>query len=118
MQSVAEGKGLKEADVENEAEFLITTKDSNQKQCYDEDDQIIVKVVTPSGEKLSNLVTHLKDGEYRITYTPDCVSTHDLVIEVNGQPLTGIPWSLPVSPHIITDPCSRLGQKGKDKDSL
>ena len=46
LQSVAEGKGLKEADVGNEAEFLITTKDSNQKQCYDEDDQIIVKVVT------------------------------------------------------------------------
>ena len=99
LGSVAEGKGLKEADVGNDAEFLITTKDSNQKQCYDEDDQIIVKVVTPSGEKLNNQVTHLKDGEYRVTYTPDCVGTHDVVIEVNGQPLTGSPWSLHVSPH-------------------
>ena len=99
LQSVAEGKGLKEADVGNKAEFLITTKDSNQKQCYDEDDQIIVKVVTPSGENLKNEITLRKDGEYRVTYTPDCVGTHDLVIEINGQPMTGSPWSLHVSPH-------------------
>ena len=99
LQSVAEGKGLKEADIESEAEFLITTKDSNQMQCYDEDDQIIVKVVTPSGEKLNNIINHRKDGEYRVTYTPDCVGTHDVAIEVNGQPLTGSPWSLHVSPH-------------------
>ena len=112
LQSVAEGKGLKEADVGSEAEFFITTKDSNQKQCYDEDDQIIVKVVTPSGEKLNNEITLRKDGEYRVTYTPDCVGTHDVVIEVNGQPLTGSPWR----PH--HDPCSRLGHAGKDKDSL
>ena len=81
LQSVAEGKGLKEADAGNEAEFLITTKDSNQKQCYDEDDQIIVKVETPSGEKLKNQITLRKDGEYRVTYTPDCFGTHGVVIE-------------------------------------
>ena len=114
LQSVAQGRGLKEAEVGSEAEFLITTKDSNQKQCYDEDDQIIVKVVTPSGEKLSNQVTHLKDGEYRITYTPDCVGTHDLVIEVNGQPLTGGPWSLHVSPHHYR-PLFSFGSHGKGK---
>ena len=38
-------KGLKEAEVAgNQARFVITTKDSSQKQCYDENDQIIVKV--------------------------------------------------------------------------
>ena len=99
LQSVVEGKGLKEADVGNEAEFLITTKDSNQKQCYDEDDQISVKLETPSGEELNNRITHRKDGEYSVTYTPDCVGTHGVVIEVNGQPLTGSPWSVHVSPH-------------------
>ena len=99
MQSVVEGKGLKEADVGNEVEFVITAKDSNQKQCYDEDDQISVKLETPSGEELNNKITHRKDGEYSVTYTPDCVGTHDMVIEVNGQPLTGNPWSVHVSPH-------------------
>ena len=59
LQSAAEGKGLKEADVGNEAEVVITTKDSNQKQCYDEDDQIIVKVETPSGEELDHKITKM-----------------------------------------------------------
>ena len=117
LQSVAEGKGLKEADLENEAEFLITTKDSNQKQCYDEDDQIIVKVVTPSGEKLNNQVTHRKDGEYRVTYTPDCVGRHNVVIEVNGQPLTGSPWSLHVSPHHYR-PLFSFGSSGEAEGQL
>ena len=99
LQSVAEGKGLKEAVVGSKAEVVITTKDSNQKQCYDEDDQIIVKVETPSGVELNHNITHRKDGEYSVTYTPDCIGQHDVVIEVNGQPLTGSPWSLHVSPH-------------------
>ena len=34
LQSAAEGKGLKEAEVAgNQARFVITTKDSNQKHC-------------------------------------------------------------------------------------
>ena len=99
LQSVVEGKGLKEADVGNEVEFVITAKDSNQQQCYDENDQISVKLETPSGEELNNKITHRKDGEYSVIYTPDCVGTHDMVIEVNGQPLTGNPWSVHVSPH-------------------
>ena len=117
LQSVAEGKGLKEADVGNKAEFLITTKDFNQKQCYDEDDQIIVKVKTPSGEKLNNEITHRKDGEYRVTYTPDCVGTHNVVIEVNGQPLTGSPWSLHVSPHHYR-PLFSFGSRGKGQEQF
>ena len=99
LQSVAEGKGLKEADVGNKAEVVITIKDSNQKQCYDEHDQIIMKVETPSGVELNPQITHRKDGEYSATYKPDCVGQHGVVIEVNGQPLTGSPWSLHVSPH-------------------
>ena len=100
LQSVAEGKGLKEAEVRKEAKFVIRTKDSNQKQCYVEDDQIVVKVKTPSLEELNpDSITQRKDGEYSVTYTPECVGTHDVVIEVNGQPLTGSPWRLDVSPH-------------------
>ena len=112
LQSVAEGKGLKDVEVEKEAEFVITTKDSNQKQCYDEDDQIIVKVETPSGEKLNNKITHRNDGEYRVTYTPDCVGIHDVVIEVNGQLLTGSPWSIHVSPHHLYKPLFSFGSHG------
>jgi len=99
LQSVAKGRGLREADVGSEATFEIRTKDSNGKQCYHEDDQIIVKVETPSGEELKHKITCEIDGGYNVSYTPDCVGTHIMVIEVNGEPLTGSPWRVHVSPH-------------------
>ena len=99
LQSVAEGKGLQEADVGTEAQFVITTKDSDGKQRYDDDDQIIVKVQTPSREELNHKIKHDKDGEYCITYTPDCVGQHDVVIAANCRPLTGSPWRVYVFPH-------------------
>ena len=99
LQSVAEGKGLKEAHIGNEAQFLITTKDSNEMQCYDEDDQVIVKVKTPSGEELNHSITNRKDGEYSVSYTPDCVGQHDVVIEVNRRLLPCSPWRVHVTPH-------------------
>ena len=52
LQSVAEGKGLQATDVEIEAKFVITTEDSVGKQCYNEGDEIVVKVETPSREEL------------------------------------------------------------------
>ena len=97
LQSVAEGRGLQEADAGKEADFIITTKDSNEKQCYDEDDRLIVKIETSSGVELDHKITHRKDGEYSVTYTPDCVGQHDVEIEVNGQPLPGNPWPVHVS---------------------
>ena len=99
LQSVAEGKGLQEADVEREATFVIRTKDSNGKQCYDEDDQIIVKVETPSGKELKHTITSDNNGNYNFSYTPDCIGQHNVVIEINGQLLTCSPWRVHVSPH-------------------
>ena len=92
LQSVAEGKGLREAEAGNETQFVITTKDSNGKQCYDENDQVIVKVETPSGEELKHTITNENSGQYNVSFTPDCVGQHNVVIEINGQPLTGSPW--------------------------
>ena len=112
LRSVAEGKGLQEADVGTGAQFLITTKDSVGKQCYDDDDQIIVKAQTPSRKELNHKIKHDKDGEYCVTYTPDCVGQHDVVIAVNGRPLTGSPWRVYVFPHRYK-PVFSFGSYGK-----
>ena len=58
---------------------------------------IIVKIETPSGVELDHKITHHEDGEYSVTYTPDCAGQHDVGIEVNGQPLPGNPWPVHVS---------------------
>ena len=99
LQSVAEGSGLQEPDVGSEATIKITTKDSHENKCYEEEDQIHVKVQTPSGEELSHLLAPSEGGEHLVTFTPDCVGQHDVLIAVNGQPLTGSPWRVHVAPH-------------------
>jgi len=99
LQSVAEGKGVEEAEAGREASLTITTKNADGQQCYSEIDQIVVKVRTPSERDLDTNITDNKDGKYSVTYTPECDGHHDVLIEVNGQPLTSIPWSVHVKPH-------------------
>ena len=97
LQSVAEGPGLQEVNLGSEATFKITTKDSDGNKFYDENDQIQVKVQSPSGEELTHLISTDKDGEYSVTYTPDCLGQHEVTVMVNGQPLTGSPWNVYVT---------------------
>ena len=117
LQSVAEGSGLQEPDVGSEATIKITTKDSHENKCYEEEDQIHVKVQTPSGRGLSHLLAPSEGGEHLVTFTPDCVGQHDVLIAVNGQPLTGSPWRVHVAPHRYKSAFS-FGSWGEDKDSL
>ena len=86
LQSVAEGTGLQEGDVGSEATIKVKTKDSDGNQCCDENDQIFLKIQSSSEKELSHTIEHNKDGEYSITYTPDCVGQHKVLIEVNGEP--------------------------------
>ena len=97
-QSVAEGKGLREAEVGRAASLTVTTKDSEGKLYYNQRDEIVVKVKNP--EEISD--TTFEDngnGEYSVSYTPNCHGHHEVVIEVNGQPLTSSPWRVHVTPH-------------------
>ena len=100
-RSVAEWKGpetiLKPG---NETNFSILTRDSNGNQCYNEEDQVIVKIHSPSGEIENNRVTDFKDGSYNVCYKPKCVGQHDVSIELNGIPLNGSPWRVKVTPPL------------------
>ena len=99
LQSVAEGKGLKEAEAGREASVTITTKNSEGSQCYNEIDQIVARVRTPSEQDLYMNIAENEDGKYSVPYTPECDGHYDVMIEVNGQPLTGSPWRVHVKPH-------------------
>ncbi len=117
LHSVAEGKGLKEAQVGREASLTITTKDSEGKQCHNEIDEIVMKVKSPSEEIIEKKITDNGDGEYIVTYTPDCHGQHKVVIEVNGQPLTSSPWSVYVTPHQYQAVAS-FGSHGKARGTF
>ena len=115
LQSVAEGKGLKEAEPGREAGLTITTKNSEGQQCYNEIDQIVVKVRTPSEQDLDTNIADNGDGKYSVTYTPECDGHHDVVIEVNDQPLTSGPWSVHVKPHHQYHAVGSIGSRGKEQ---
>ena len=99
LQSVAEGEGLKEAEAGREASLTITTKTAEGHQYYNDIDHIVVKVLRPPEQYLDVNIADNKDGKYTVTYTPESDGHHDVMIEVNGQPLTSSPWGFLVKPH-------------------
>ena len=74
-----------------ESKFVVITRDSEGLQCYQEDDQIKVDILTPEGDHLRTELKDSKDGKYIVTYTPQCVGQHRVEIQVNAQLLTGSP---------------------------
>ena len=97
-QSVAEGKGLKKAEQGVKANFTVTTRDSEGKQFYSEQEQVTVTISSPTGEEEVQ-ITDRKDGNYAVHYKPKSIGRHDVAIEINGWPLTGSPWRVDVKPH-------------------
>ena len=96
------------------ANFIIVTRDSDGKQCYHEDDQVKVNILTPADDQLETEIKDTKDGKYTVTYTPQCVGQHRVEIQVNGQPLTGSPWVVQVIPHQYQF-AFQFGSKGKEQ---
>ena len=49
-KSTAEGNGLQEAEIGAETDFNVTTRDSEGKLVYREEDQVTAKIRSPNGE--------------------------------------------------------------------
>ena len=96
------------------ANFIIVTRDSDGKQCYHDDDQVKVNIITPADDQLETEIKDTKDGKYTVTYTPQCVGQHRVEIQVNEQPLTGSPWVVQVIP-LQYQFAFQFGSKGKEK---
>ena len=99
LQSVAEGTGLQEGEVGRDAKIKITTIDFDGNHCSNKDDQILVKVQSSLGKELNHKISSGNVGEFCVNYTPHCVGEHEMRIAVNGEPLTGSPWRVHVTPH-------------------
>ena len=98
-QSEAWGKGLRKTVVDEETIISVVTNDSGGNQCYYEDDIVEVKIQSPSREELEKEFKDANDGEYKVRFTPKSVGQHEVMINVNGQPLADSPWSIQVNPR-------------------
>ncbi|XP_068676070.1 E3 ubiquitin-protein ligase TRIM71-like [Montipora foliosa] len=93
---LAKGQDSKEVKERKETCFVIVTKDSEEFQCYQQDDKIKVDILTPEDDQLKTDIKDTKDGKYTVTYTPQDAGIYRVEIIVNGQPLTGSPWIVQV----------------------
>ena len=99
LLSLVKEQCWKEIEEKTETSFTIVTRDSDGILSYQEEDHIKVNIQTPSAERLKTEIKDKKDGNYTVAYTPECVGQYKVAIEINGQPLTGSPWSVQVVPH-------------------
>ena len=113
IESLAEGKGLKERTVARKAQFKLITRNAERKQWYDERDRVTVEI---KDEQERECVTQVKiddnkNGIYRISYYPRVQWTMKLLVKVNGEHIHGSPFTVIVKPFQVK-PVLCVGKKG------
>ena len=97
-QCVAEGKGLTEGFVNREAQFTLTTRNAEGRQCYDERDHVTVEIRDEQGREYATEVqiNDNKDGLYQIRYSPRNQGRYNMTIKVNSEHIRGSPFTVQV----------------------
>ena len=114
-ESIAEGKGLREGTVGREAQFNLTTRNANKRQCYDKRENVTVEMRDEHGRECVTKVQidDNKDGIYNISYSPKVQGSCKLSIKVNGEHVRDSPFSVIVKPFHVK-PVLSFGKEGSD----
>ena len=86
-QSITEGKGLNEAFAGREAQFTLTTKTAEGRQCYNKRDRVTVEIRDERGRECGTEVriNDNKNGQYKISYSLKEQGRYSIIIKVNGE---------------------------------
>ena len=112
-QSDAEGKGLEEGTVGGVAEFVLTTRDSEGRQCYNEHDRVTVEIRDEQGREYATEVriNDNKDGSYKISYSLRDQGRYIVTVKVNGQHVRDSPFDVQIKPFQVR-PVLSFGKEG------
>ena len=112
-QSVAEGKGLEEAIANCQANFSLITKDSKGRRCYNEGDHVTVEIIDEQGRDCATEleIIDIKDGLYKISYSPRNEGRCEVAIKVNGEHVHRSQFVVLVKPFQLK-PVSAFGEQG------
>ena len=117
QQSSAEGKGIREAFVGLEAQFVLTTRNAEGEQCYQERDHVTVEIRNQQGNDCATKVEDNKDGSYKVSYFAKEAGKCSVSVKVNEGQARGSPFSVKVKPRqyrlVLT-----FGQQGADAGML
>ena len=113
-QSVAEGKGIEEGTVGVEAQFVLTTRNAEGKQCYNKHDRVTVEIREEQGRECATEVriNDNKDGSYEISYFLKDQGKYKVTVKVNGKHVLDSPFSIEVKLFQLS-PVLSFGKKGR-----
>ena len=111
--SKAEGKGITEVTVGLEAQFVLTTRNAENEQCYKQCDIITVEIKNDDDRECATeaQVQDNKDGSYNISYFAKEAGTCQTSVMVNGEHVSGSPFTVQVKPRQYK-PVLSFGGKG------
>ena len=111
--STADGKGINEAFVGLEAEFVLTTRNAEGEQCYDERDHVTVEIRNHQSHDCATKarVQDHKDGSYKVSYFAKETGQFELSVKVNEEYVRGNRFAVEVKPRQFR-PVLSFGQQG------
>ena len=100
-QSSAEGKGITEAVVGIEAHFVLTTRNVEGEQHYEERDRVTRQITNRQGHDCAIIsrVQDNKNGTYNMSYFAKETGKCDASVKVNGEHVHGSPFTVEVKPR-------------------
>ena len=112
-QCIAEGKGLEEGTVGGEAQFVLTTRNAQARQCYDKHDRVTVEIRDEQGREWATEVriNDTNDGSYKISHYPKERGRYEVTVKVNGGHVLGSPFAVEVQPFQVR-PVLSFGSTG------
>ena len=112
-ESLVEGEGLKEGTVARKAQFNLTTRNAEKKQGYNKHDRVTVEIKDKQAQECVTQVRidDNKDGTYKITYYPRVQGTFKLLVKVNGEHISGSPFTVILKPFQVK-PVLSFGEHG------
>ena len=99
--SKAEANGITEMTVGLEAQFVLTTRNAENEQCYEQCDIVTVEIRNDDGRECATeaQVQDNKDGSYNISYFAKEAGACQTSVMVNGEHVSGSPFSVQVKPR-------------------
>ena len=99
--SKAEGKGITKVTVGLEAQFVLTTRNAENEQCYEQCDIVTVEITNGDGRECATeaQVQDNKDGSYNISYFAKEAGRCQTSVMVNGEHVSGSPFTVQVKPR-------------------
>ena len=112
-RSSAKGKGINEAIVGLESNFLLTTRNAEGEQCFNERDSVTVEIKNQQGHDCATEVRlkDEKDGSYKVRYFLKDTGKCQVSVKINEEHIRGSPFPVKPKPRQFRHVLS-FGQRG------